>query len=168
MEMLQTQLQEPKVFEPSTFEIRHVAGNCISNHKSYGLDTWVVDSGATSHICQYISLFIDLKHVDHVSITMPTHNKFFVKYIGSIQLTVDVVLQDVLFVPTFAYNLLSVSALLKDSKYSVYFHGTECIIQDRSLLKMIGKVDLLDGLYLLTVASFFAFSLYNFGLQGYF
>lgn len=63
----------------------------------------------------------------------------------------DFMLKDVLYIPEFSYNLLSVSAFLKNSRYSVNFSGHDCYLQDRLRSKMIGWVDLVDGIYLLRV-----------------
>lgn len=72
-----------------------------------------------------------------------------VEFLGDIFITKNVVLRDVLYIPEFKYNLLSVSALLKDKRYSIFFSNVDCIIQDKLLLKTIGKVELINGLYLL-------------------
>uniref|UniRef100_A0A3Q7GRS6 Uncharacterized protein n=1 Tax=Solanum lycopersicum TaxID=4081 RepID=A0A3Q7GRS6_SOLLC len=58
-------------------------------------------------------------------------------------------LQDVLFVPEFHYNLLSISKVTKDFNCFVSFYPGFCLFQDLSTgeLKGIGKED--DGLYCL-------------------
>lgn len=67
---------------------------------------------------------------------------------GEISIAKDLILQDILCILEFKYNLLSESAFLKDTKYSLSFTNTNCIIQDKLLLKMIGKVEFPNGLYL--------------------
>lgn len=58
-------------------------------------------------------------------------------------------LQDVLFVPEFHYNLLSILKVTKDFNCFVTFYPGFCLFQDLSTgkLKGIGKED--DGLYYL-------------------
>lgn len=89
--------------------------------------------------------------MDNISITLPTQMKYTVKFIGNVRLTKDLLLATVLFVPTFAYNLLFISTLLKDTCYSVSFSANDCHIQDRSHSKLIGKVEQRDGLYMLSL-----------------
>lgn len=61
----------------------------------------------------------------------------------------DLVLRDVLYVPDFCFNLLSVSALTHKTSRMVHFTADSCAIQDKLLLKTIGKGDFSKGLYIL-------------------
>lgn len=62
----------------------------------------------------------------------------------------DIVLKNVLVVPTFQYNLLSVAQLTHDTSSTVSFTPSKCQLQD-SLLKRGGEIgDLCDGLYKLS------------------
>lgn len=66
------------------------------------------------------------------------------------RLTSELVLENVLFVPQFQFNLLSVSALTKNnSNMSLSFFSHTCVIQDVLHSKMIGKGRLVEGLYAL-------------------
>lgn len=82
---------------------------------------------------------------------LPTKTRLKVEYIIDISIEKKVILKDVLYISDFKYNLLSVSSILKDKRYSLSFSNSNCIIQDKSLLKMIGKVELFSGLYLLKI-----------------
>lgn len=86
-----------------------------------------------------------------VTITLPDQSCFIVQHVGDIRLTSDLILLNVLLVPNFTYNLLSVSALLKDDQFSMTFCGNTCVIQKKFRLKMIGKVEQLNGLYILSL-----------------
>lgn len=143
-------MQTPKATSADTSEITHVAGIC-SNSPDTSLGTWVIDSGATSHICHDRTLFSSMQPVDNISVVFPTQYRFMVEYIGTVNLSPDIILTEVLNVPDFSYNLLSVSTLIKHSSHSVNFCGASCLIQDKSGLRTIGKVDLVNGLYLLNV-----------------
>ncbi|GJU34350.1 hypothetical protein Tco_1182704 [Tanacetum coccineum] len=50
--------------------------------------------------------------------------------IGSLKLTENVVLFDVLVVPEYIVSLLSVNKMIKDNRYFVGFNGSKCYIQD--------------------------------------
>lgn len=60
-------------------------------------------------------------------------------------------LKDVLFVPQFNLNLLSVHALVTDSQLIISFIPDYFLIQDTSTKKMIGKGEKLQDLYVLDV-----------------
>lgn len=68
---------------------------------------------------------------------------------GDIQLYSSLVLKDVLFVPQFNCNLLSISALIKNTDLIVSFFENHFIIQDPTTKKMIGKGERLQDLYIL-------------------
>lgn len=52
-------------------------------------------------------------------------------YSGEIALAEKLTLHKVLYLPNFKYNLLSVSALLKDGKSEVMFHHEYCYLHDK-------------------------------------
>lgn len=151
MTMLQSHLQASTSAD-STSEICHVVGICLSvSTNSCSPKAWVIESRASCHVCYDQSMFIDLHTVDNISIILPTHMTFSVEFVGNVQLNEDILLTNVLLVPTFTHNLLSVSALLQDPRYSIIFSDNNCAIQDKLLLKTIGKVELQNGIYLLSI-----------------
>ncbi|GFV22620.1 hypothetical protein TNCV_2078111 [Trichonephila clavipes] len=91
---------------------------------------WVIDTAATSHFCNDKSLFLDLKPITNMKMSLATEDKscpverigtlrFRVKYKGSFH---EITLTDVLFNPKLRRNLLSVSRL--ESK-GAHFVGTK-------------------------------------------
>jgi len=60
-----------------------------------------------------------------------------------------IVLKNSLFVPTFKYNLLSVTKLARDNNCFVVFYPTLCIIQDLVTKKILGIGKEHKGLYFL-------------------
>ncbi|KAK4402749.1 Retrovirus-related Pol polyprotein from transposon RE1 [Sesamum angolense] len=107
------------------------AGN-ISTPNVLDLSYWIIDTGATNHICGDITLF--------QSYTTPTHNQFIilpdgskkiVMYTGTIQLSTTIVLDHVLYIPGFSVNLLSVSQLCASNSVSFSFFEKCCILQDQ-------------------------------------
>ena len=85
--------------------------------------------------------------------TLLDHSKFFVSFIGTVTLSSDVVLENVLYMPQFKFNLLSVSALAENSSLCLNFLSHTCVIQDVYHSRMIGKGDLINGLYVIDVGS---------------
>ena len=59
-------------------------------------------------------------------------------------------LKFVLFIPSFTFNLISVSKLITNLHCSLNFHPIGCSVLDPSSLRMIGAVELRAGLYILS------------------
>ena len=101
--------------------------NAIVHNKS-----WIIDSGATHHICNDISLFDSSIDVQNVRVTLFIGLAFTIVRVGSVILSKDVKLINVLFVSTFKYNLLSLSAFTDTLSLSMVFTHDACIIQEPS------------------------------------
>ena len=113
--------------------------------------SWILDTGATHHVCSSYSHFISFTPVFDSKVTLPIGLTTSVTHIGTIQLTPTLLLQNVLFVPSFKFNLLSVSALTKDHNCFVQFLSHSCFIQDLSQGTMIGMGNKFGNLYYLSL-----------------
>ncbi|KAL2939464.1 Retrovirus-related Pol polyprotein from transposon RE1 [Bienertia sinuspersici] len=117
--------------------------NCLNSK-------WLLDSGATDHVCSSLDFFVDFHPVHrlHNTITIPDGRKVEVKHKGLVKLNNQVVLQDVLHVPEFKYNLISVHKLCKDLGCAVYFTDKHCYLQGLSQKELIMPLgDVQEGLY---------------------
>lgn len=150
------QLQSPSVStstpEPSpgfTCCVTGSSGICCSTfaHK-FGPNSWILDSGASKHITHDKSLFTSTYPTSHTSVMLPDNSLFSVTIVGTIKLNPYLTLHDVCYVRNFKFNLLYVSALLANHKYSVLFSPTHFVIQD-FYKKMIGMGKQHKGLYVL-------------------
>lgn len=151
MNLLQTHLTTDTSEGNRGTEMTNVAGMCFPPlSKSIYECFWVVDSGASSHICFNKALFANMRKVHNISVILPTKQRYMVEYVGDVWLTSDVLINEVLYMPQFSYNLLSISSLLKDKKYSINFTENSCSIQDKYLSRMIGRIEIHGGLYLFT------------------
>ncbi|XP_019170460.1 PREDICTED: uncharacterized protein LOC109166032 [Ipomoea nil] len=108
---------------------------------------WILDSGATHHIVCRSNLLQNPKKVQGVSVDLPNGHQAQVSHIGTVQLSADLILFNVLCVPIFHCNLISLGELTRRSKYSIIFHSNHCVIQDQLLGRMIGVAELKRGLY---------------------
>ena len=131
-------------------ETTHIEGTCLST-SLINSSIWIIDSSASSHIYYDKSMFKHLHKTQNISVILPNKTRLKVKYIRDISIANEVILRDVLYIPDFKYNLLSVSALLKDERFAVSFSNSNCLIQDKLLSKMIGRVELTNELYLLRI-----------------
>ena len=67
--------------------------------------------------------------------------------IGYVKLSNYLILHNVLFVPMFAFNFLSISALILDYNCCINFLSNSCVIQDLTQGLMIGKGKKHNNLY---------------------
>ncbi|WCJ43065.1 hypothetical protein M5689_023829 [Euphorbia peplus] len=116
---------------------------------------WIIDSGATSHMCCHKEWITRCKSVFRKqTITMPDGTCQEVSHTGTVKLTSSIFLLDVLYVPAFQYNLLSVGQLLQQTQIQIIFHDTHCCLQDLETLNTLAVAWKRDGLYILDKESF--------------
>lgn len=115
---------------------------------------WLIDTGATDHMCCSFQL---LRNVVHLStpahVVLPNRSHVLVKHVGSFSFNDKLTLHNVLFVPTFHYNLLSVPKWTSDTHGTVTFFPDHCIfqVQNQKDTLALGKVK--SGLYHLDLLS---------------
>ena len=68
---------------------------------------------------------------------------------GTVKFSDDMMLSNVLLVPSFTFNLVSISCLSKAGGLNLFFHNDVCLIQDFPRLRKIGTAKLSNGLYVL-------------------
>ncbi|XP_010462665.1 PREDICTED: uncharacterized protein LOC104743259 [Camelina sativa] len=69
--------------------------------------SWIIDSGATSHVCCDLSRFRDVRVISGITVTLPNGIKLPIHHSGNIHLSALLILYDVLHVPDFHFNLIS-------------------------------------------------------------
>ena len=115
--------------------------------------SWIVDSGATCHICNSQNHFVELQILQKpIDVTLgdghilqATGRGTVVLMMRTGQLTRKCKLQDVLLVPKLTYNLLSVSKAVEKG-IKVIFNVRGCVIEDQNQ-KLITVADKLGSLY---------------------
>lgn len=101
-------------------------------------NSWVVDSGASSHMSNDKTLFMSIKKIEPVEVILGDTHSVYAVGTGNIELKVElengkekkITVHDVLFVPKLSYNLLSVSKMSERKKTTI-FTGQSCKIQDK-------------------------------------
>ena len=124
----------------------HVAGTCFlicSNQN------WIVDSGATDHICSNLDLFEDYKVFDKSpnTITIADGKHVIVEHIGTVLFDNGIKLENVLHVPGLKFNLISTYRLCKDLNCEITFTHDKCLIQGPTLSQSMVLGKLVSGLY---------------------
>ena len=120
-----------------------------SNKIAYNEETWVLDTGATDHIIHSTSLFTKITSSISSFVHLPNGEKVLVTHIGTVQVTSTLILEDMICIPSFTFNLISVSKLTKSLSCFLIFLFNYYFIQDLTCWKMIGSGKLHINLYLL-------------------
>lgn len=82
-------------------------------------------------------------------VELPNGESAQVTHVGSVLVSTNLTLQHVLCVPSFSFNLLSVSKLTQKLPYCIVFLSHFCFIWDHIHWWTIGKGEVSNGLYLL-------------------
>ncbi|KAF7803654.1 Retrovirus-related Pol polyprotein from transposon TNT 1-94 [Senna tora] len=150
-------LKEKETEEHTNFaSLVNFAGNAQSgNFLSLNHGSWILDTGASSHICSNINLMqhtTSLRPPIHVH--LPDSTTKIVHTKGQAALHLKLILHNVLLIPSFNYNLLSVNKLVKETDLHLIFHKCYCILQDRKSEEIIAIAGVRRNLYILESRSF--------------
>ena len=118
----------------------------IVNKKASNMKTWVIDTRATDHIVCSMDLLTSITTISHTMVQLPNGEAAIVTHVGSVQLSSHITLTNILCVPSFSFNLLSVSSITKTQPLCLVFLSTYCFIQDLTNWSMIGVGQMFDGL----------------------
>lgn len=138
--LLMPQLQQQTTKESDTDEEleMHFSG-MISSDTSFVKNDWIIDSGASDHMTACLDSLNNVVPVAKThQIKLPTRDSVLITHTGNVNVIPGLFLKNVLCVPTFQHNLLSVQKLIKDNNCSVQFTPTQCLISDATTHKLIG------------------------------
>ncbi|XP_074302539.1 uncharacterized protein LOC141634162 [Silene latifolia] len=109
---------------------------------------WIIDSGASDHMSANKALFTEMKPLPKpILVGLPDGTTKVVIFSGIIILSHRIILYNVLFIPGFKHNLLSVGQLLSTSKLLIHFSVNECMIQDPASNLSVAVCPRIGGLY---------------------
>lgn len=109
--------------------------------------SWIIDSGATSHMCCDRAFFDELKQSTGVSITLADGNETVVKGVGSGHLYYydengdrrKITLNDVYYVPELESNLISVGKLVNKGAKVTFDETRGCVVECEGILATVGQ-----------------------------
>lgn len=111
-------------------------------------DVWVIDSGATNHMSNKLTHVYDFRSFSTPSLVSVANGKCVpVKGKGKIKLVSNTIESDVLYVPSFPFQLLTVHKLTSSLKCEAIFTPNKVILQDLVTKARIGEGFHLHGLY---------------------
>ena len=106
------------------------SGDTICAHALSSETRWIFNTGATDHMVCSLSLMTTSIEVIDRHMLLPNNTLARVTCIGTIQFFDKLVLHNVLCVPSFRLNLISVAKLTKTSSCHATFTNEFCFIQD--------------------------------------
>lgn len=152
MNLFIKQLSSSATKEESTTAVDSVVSGICSSVSVFSTlndsSCWIVDSGASRHICSHANAFLELKPISNSRVILPNHEHVDVRFYGDIRIG-SLLLLDVLYIPDFRFNLISVGYLLNTSSFLIHFSRHSFEIQDTTTKKMIGKGNKIEGLFVL-------------------
>ncbi|KAL0395265.1 UNVERIFIED_CONTAM: Retrovirus-related Pol polyprotein from transposon RE1 [Sesamum latifolium] len=120
-----------------------------------GSRDWIVDSGATNHMCGDACAFHSLtKLLNPIKIHFPDNSVSYETHTGNITLSPTLTLSNVLLIPSFKHNLLSVSQLCQSLSIAFVFLTSSCILQDLMTKRPLAIGTKVGRLYFLYSNSF--------------
>ncbi|KAL0447979.1 UNVERIFIED_CONTAM: hypothetical protein Slati_1925800 [Sesamum latifolium] len=91
--------------------------------------SWIIDTGASTHMCTDLNFFSYTKPVLKLTkIMFPDGTTKMVQTMGDILLRSKIKLLDAFHVPEFHYNLLSVNKLVSDHCFKFEFFPSYCLL----------------------------------------
>ncbi|XP_074327323.1 uncharacterized protein LOC141665244 [Apium graveolens] len=124
------------------------SGMITCNNVGVETGRWIMDTGATDHMTADFDLLHNVKSAKpHVTVNLPTGATTMVTHLGDVKLASGLKLLNVLYVPVFTHNLLSINKLSRDNDCYVVFSPTECTIIDAETHVVKSKGIVSNGLY---------------------
>lgn len=91
-------------------------------------DMWIVDNGASDHICCSLAGLVLTEKINAIFIEMPNGSFAKSDIAGDVLLDGALLLKDVIYLPIFAFNLISISKITKAMQYSFISYNDVCSI----------------------------------------
>jgi len=105
-------LQHTKSSDNVSNQVFVIHSNQTGNNFISSFSSWIIDSGATDHICSSLTYFTSYHQINPIYVKLPNGNQVIVNYSGSVFLNQNHVIDNVLYIPYFNFNLLSVAKLI--------------------------------------------------------
>ena len=107
---------------------------------------WIIDSGATSHICNDKQMFVNLSQVDPFDINIGDRSNVRAVGRGCVELMLSVSgrirrckLSNVMYAPTMGYNMLSVR-VMSGAGHKIMFEKSSCTIEKDGKILAHGEI----------------------------
>ena len=130
----------------------HFSAKVVDREVFHATD-WVIDTWATDHMVHFITCFTTITATLNTFVNLPKGEVASVTHVGIVKISEHLTLHNVLCVPLFSFNLISVSQLAKSTICCLIFFGNLCFIQDFAHWSTLSMGRECNGLYLLDKSS---------------
>jgi hypothetical protein len=110
---------------------------------------FILDTGATHHVCYSLQFFQCLKKINPIHLKLPNGSLVTTCFSGTIVFDQHFFLTDVLYFPSFSFNLIFVPQLTQNLQCTLIFDNNDCLVQEKCSKMMIGVAKMLNGLFIL-------------------
>ncbi|KAL9247524.1 hypothetical protein vseg_020950 [Gypsophila vaccaria] len=132
----------------STFSGTVSSSSAFSASASMSAYDWIIDTGASDHMTSNINLLSNVSALSKpVLVALPDGAVKLVKYSGMLHLSPTITLHNVLVVPEFKHNLLSVGRLVETTNLVMILNKYSCVFQDPSSNIILGTATRHGDLY---------------------
>lgn len=114
---------------------------------------WILDTGATDHFTCNMTCYTTHHSIEPISIILPDGSTTYASISGTVYISQSLILLDVLYVPSFKVNLISVTKLASDLHCFLTFYSDHCFIHQISNQRKIGSAKQFGGLFMLDHSS---------------
>ncbi|KAG5035651.1 hypothetical protein JHK87_010561 [Glycine soja] len=109
--------------------------------------SWILDSGATNHVTCSLHNLHSHRRINPIIVKLSNCQYVHATHSGTVQLSPNITLHNVLYIPTFTFNLISISKLVSSINCELIFSSTSCVLQEMNNHMKIGIVEAKHGLY---------------------
>ena len=96
------------------------------NRRACGGNTWVLDTGVTDHFVCSVDLLTSITAIRQSLVQLPNGESAQVTHIRTVTISSSLILKNVLCVPSFSFNLLSISSPTHSQPYCCVFLSAYC------------------------------------------
>ncbi|EOY05469.1 Uncharacterized protein TCM_020463 [Theobroma cacao] len=114
-------------------------------------NSWIIDTRAIYHISYTLDNFVSTKPMINCFVELPNKVKALVSHTRNVKLTPFLTLTNVLCIPSFRFNLISISQLTNSKKNCIWFTDELCVIQDLVSWKVIRVAKVISSLYFMQI-----------------
>jgi hypothetical protein len=112
---------------------------------------WILDTGATDHITFNLNSFSTYKNIVPIPVSLPNGSQILASISGTVTISPSIQLLNVLYIPSFHVNLISITKLVSTNTCFVNFTSHSCEILQNCTKAVIGIARLERGLYVIDI-----------------